>query len=93
MIVGCASTLCRVGVTRAAKPTTWAWSSRSRGTTITLRFTGRDSTNVWCDTTVTASGAPRLRYLMLVTFTFVTLMLVTLVTLVTFTLRTYVLLT
>src|SRR5213078_1009281 len=92
-IAGCPRTLCRSGTICAVLPTTRACSSRSRGTTITLRFTGRDPTNVSCDTTVTASGAPRLRYLMLVTFTFVTLMLVTLVTLVTFTLRTYVLLT
>src|SRR2546427_427302 len=60
-IAGCPRTLCRSGTIRAVLPTTSACSSRSRGTTITLRFTGRDRTNVSCDTTVTASGAPRLR--------------------------------
>src|SRR5881296_2981206 len=60
-IAGCPRTLCRSGTIRAVLPTTGACSSRSRGTTITLRFTGRDRTNVSCDTTVTASGAPRLR--------------------------------
>jgi len=53
--------LSRLGVTRAAPPTTTASSSRSRGTTITLRPTGRDSTNVCCVTTVTAPGALRFR--------------------------------
>src|SRR5207244_1815946 len=60
-IAGCPRTLWRSGTIRAVLPTTGACSSRSRGTTITLRFTGRDRTNVSCDTTVTPSGAPRLR--------------------------------
>jgi len=42
-------------------PITVACSIRSRGTTRTLRPTGRDCTKVCCDTTVTAPGAARLR--------------------------------
>src|SRR5439155_1053328 len=61
MIAGCPSTLRRTGATRAVAPTTLAWSRRSRATTIQPRFTGRDSTNVSCDTTVTASGWRRFR--------------------------------
>jgi len=60
-MAGCPRTLSRLGVTRAAPPTTTASSSRSRGTTITARPTGRDSTNVCCVTTVTAPGALRFR--------------------------------
>src|SRR5207249_11986560 len=75
-ISGCASTLRRPGATCAVVPTTVACSIRSRGTTMRLCPTGRDSTNVCCDTTVTAPGAARFRSWMFVTFTVVTLMFV-----------------
>src|SRR5947207_15827246 len=71
-ISGCASTLRRPGATCAVVPTTVACSIRSRGTTMRLCPTGRDSTNVCCDTTVTALGAARFSVWMYVTLTYVT---------------------
>jgi hypothetical protein len=75
-------TLARVGAKGAAVPTMVALFSRSFGTTMRLRPTGRAPTNVSRATTVTPPGDPRFRYLkvvmssgMLVTLMVVMLML------------------
>ena len=79
------ATLSRVGANGADVPTTGALFSRSRGTTMRLRPTGRAPTKVSRVTTVTPPGNPRFRYLKVVMLPIV--MLVTL-TLVMLTLRT-----